>query len=320
MRRWTKSLVGLTAGLALTGCLDLSKRPSVTPQQRPAGLVAPKPAPKPPQGPSQESRALSAYYARVQSELLAQGLLRQDGGGPDTPFTSDMLVRNFTRIAFFDEYERGAGLQAARDTPGVLRRWPGPVRLTVEFGTSVPAERRARDRATVANYAARLKRVTGHPIGMSDASPNFHVLVMGEDDRAEAIPRVLEIVPNINPASLSILRNIPRSIHCLVIAFSSDQNDHDYRRAIALVRDEHPDLLRKSCMHEEIAQGLGLANDSPQARPSIFNDDDEFALLTTHDEMLLKMLYSPRLRGGMTQEEARPILRDMAEYLVGGSS
>ncbi len=312
--------VMMAAGLALTACLDAAAPPTVTPQVRPTGLIPPAPKPQPPQETSQESRALSAYYGRVQGELLAQGLLRQDGGGPDTPFTTAMLVRNFTRIAFFDEYERGAGLQAARGTPGVLRRWSGPVRLTVEFGKSVPAAQRTRDRATVAGYAARLKNITGHPIGMSDASPNFHVLVMGEDDRAQAIPRVLEIVPNINPASLSILRNIPRSIHCLVIAFSSDQNDHEYRRAIALVRAEHPDLLRKSCMHEEIAQGLGLANDSPQARPSIFNDDDEFALLTTHDEMLLRMLYSPRLRGGMGPEEAQPILRELANEMIGGDS
>ena len=35
-----------------------------------------------------------------------------------------------------------------------------------------------------------------------------------------------------------------------------------------LLVDDDPDLLRLSCMHEEIAQGLGLANDSPLARPS----------------------------------------------------
>ena len=44
---------------------------------------------------------------------------------------------------------------------------------------------------------------------------------------------------------------------------------------------------------------MGLANDSPDARPSVFNDDEEFAFLTRHDELLLKMLYDPRLRPGM---------------------
>ena len=64
---------------------------------------------------------------------------------------------------------------------------------------------------------------------------------------------------------------------------------------------------------------MGLANDSPAARPSVFNDDEEFALLTRHDELLLRMLYDPRLRPGMTEAEARPIITDIATELTGGS-
>ena len=54
--------------------------------------------------------------------------------------------------------------------------------------------------------------------------------------------------------------------------------------------------------------GLGLGNDSDTARPSIFNDDEEFALLTTHDEELLRLLYHPNLTPGMTLEQARPLI------------
>ena len=75
--------------------------------------------------------------------------------------------------------------------------------------------------------------------------------------------------------------------------------------------------MRHACIHEEVAQGLGLPNDSPYARPSIFNDDDEFALLTSHDEALLRMLYDPRLKNGMTVDEARPIVRILAREEMG---
>ena len=78
--------------------------------------------------------------------------------------------------------------------------------------------------------------------------------------------------------------------------------------------------MRLSCLHEELAQGLGLANDSPQARPSIFNDDEEFALLTPMDEYLLAMLYDPSLRPGMTEAEVRPIVYPLAARLLGGAS
>ena len=69
-----------------------------------------------------------------------------------------------------------------------------------------------------------------------------------------------------------------------------------------------------------LAQGLGLPNDSPRARPSIFNDDEEFALLTRMDEDMLRILYNPALRPGMSEAEARPIIYDLATKLVGGGS
>jgi hypothetical protein len=62
---------------------------------------------------------------------------------------------------------------------------------------------------------------------------------------------------------------------------------------------------------------MGLANDSPRARPSIFNDDEEFGFLTRQDEMLLKLLYDPRLHVGMSARDARPIVQQIAYELAG---
>jgi hypothetical protein len=303
---------GLTgfAALALSGCMAMPPSPpSTNPQPRPTGLApAPTPAPSA-SGPSARSRSLARYYSAVQADLLAQGLLRKGGGGVDTPYTDTDLMRNFERIAFYDEYARDGGFRRASDTPGGLRKWTGPVRMAVEFGANVPQDQRGLDQSMVTTYAARLSRITGHPIKANSSDPNFYVLFMSEDDRDQAVNRIKQIVPNIGANSLAMFRNLPRSIHCLVVAFSDSNNDYRYSRAIAFIRSEHPDLMRRSCVHEELAQGLGLANDSPQARPSIFNDDDEFALLTTHDEELLGLLYNPALTPGMSVQQARPIIR-----------
>ena len=75
-------------------------------------------------------------------------------------------------------------------------------------------------------------------------------------------------------------------------------------------------VLRQACLHEEITQALGLTNDSPTARPSIFNDDQEFALLTRHDELLLRILYDDRLEAGMSPEQAMPVARKIADELA----
>ena len=81
-----------------------------------------------------------------------------------------------------------------------------------------------------------------------------------------------------------------------------------YVPALAVKRAEHPPRIKLTCFHEEISQGLGLSNDSPNALPSVFNDNDNFALLTRYDEILLSILYYPSLNPGMTREAATPIL------------
>jgi hypothetical protein len=263
--------------------------------------------------PSAKSQALADYYSAIQADLLAKGLLRKDRGGADTPFSANTLERNFVQLAFYDEYARGKGFQRSTGKPGRLRRWAAPVRVSIEFGTGLSPESQKKTIRTVQNYLSQLSRITGHPISADKRDPNFHIFFMGEDDRSQLIARILEIVPNINPESTDIINGLPRSIHCLVFAFSDMENRFEYTRAIALVRNEHPDLLRTSCIHEEIAQGLGLANDSPQARPSIFNDDDEFAILTLQDELLLKLLYHPKLKTGMDLHAARPIVQELAK-------
>ena len=129
-------------------------------------------------------------------------------------------------------------------------------------------------------------------------------------------PKTRAVIPSLAPGDVAGITNMPRTTYCLVYALS-EGNSGAYTRAFAVIRAEHPDLLRLSCIHEEITQGLGLPNDSPRARPSIFNDDEEFAFLTAHDEMLLRILYSPELRPGMSPAEARPIVFSLARRLLG---
>ena len=313
-----KYLAGL-ASLALISCDAAPPSPTTTPQPRPAGLAPPAPKPVPPKAPSAASVELARYYGRVQADLLNRGLLRVDGGGVDTPYSDHNLVTNFEQIAFYDEYSRAGGLERSDGAAGGLRKWAAPVRIAVEFGASVPAKQRKTDAVTVAKYATRLARITGHPISVSPGNTNFHVLFMGEDDRDQLLIRLKQIEPGVNATTLSTIRNLPRSIHCVVAAFAVTENDYVYNRAVAIIRAEHPELTRRACIHEELAQGLGLANDSPRARPSIFNDDDEFALLTTHDEELLRTLYNPALKPGMSADEARPVIRQILAARTGPS-
>lgn len=303
-RSYRAALLGGLA-LALLGCA-----PS-TPV-----YTLPDPAPQASVQRSAQSEALARYYTDLQRDLARRGLLRQDDGR-EIAVSSRILARNFEAVALRDEYTAGSTGFVRRETASLLRRWEKPVRLQVSFGATVPETIRQADARFVDSFAARLQRVSGHSITVSDRDPNYLVLVIGQDDHAAAIREMAAFVPGLTPDVAASYMAFPRSMLCLVYGFSSGAGSSNYDRAVAIIRAEHPTVLRQSCLQEEITQGLGLANDSPHARPSIFNDDEEFAFLTAHDEKLLRILYDPRLRTGMSADQARPIIQQIASELSG---
>lgn len=319
MTRWGSTAVFGLGLMALTACAPVPPQQPVIAPPPEAPIETPVPITPVIAPPAVQDDALRIYYKRLENDLLNRGLLRTDGGGPDTPFTDTQLTRNFVRIALFDEYISDANGLRAKPTESKLRRWEQPVRMSVQFGNSTGAEQRAKDRAEVTNFAQRLSRITGLPITQTDNDPNYFVLFLSENDRLESEDRLRQMVPGIAQSSVRAILALPRDQLCIVVAFS-EPGRSEYTKAVAVIRDEHPDLLRKSCIHEELAQGLGLANDSPAARPSIFNDDEEFGLLTSHDELLLKMLYDRRFSSGMDAAQAGPIAQTIATELTGGSA
>jgi hypothetical protein len=286
------------------------------PQSAAAQQPPPIPLPRPSVSVSAQSLALVDRYVRTENGLRARGLLRQDSGGADAAFDADDLTATFLQVAMFDEYSPVSGTLIARATARPLRRWKDPVRIRIVFGPSVPDDVRAQDRRALADLVDRLARASGHDIALTDGRGNFQVYILNEDERRALTERLVETVPGMTPAVARTLRDLPPTEFCAVVGIYDDSSPAVLRRALAFIRAEHPPLLRLSCYHEELAQGLGLGNDSPAARPSIFNDDEEFALLTGMDELLLRILYDPRLQPGMTSAQALPIVETISTELL----
>jgi len=128
MGRWATVLPWAAA---LAGCETAEPVDPIPilPPTRPAGLVPPQPER------SESGLTLNRHYVRLETDPLAQGSMRKDGGGPNTPFNADDLARNFEAIVFYDEYRPSAGL--SKQSPGELgrlRRWNRPVRIGIGFG------------------------------------------------------------------------------------------------------------------------------------------------------------------------------------------
>ena len=288
-----------------------------------AGLMG-----RPPSGPQTappvaadgQSPELRRYYAAVEKRLLAQGLMRTDREVISAPVTVDRLVRDFIRIALKDEYTFRGGRFLQKENVSYLRRWQSPIRMTVIHGPSVAPGERAYDLAEIRRFTQRLTRLTGVPIRLVAPSerPNFLVLVLGAREQKTLGPRLVrQLLPVLGDSVIREMFSTPRSIFCAAYVTSAPEAPRGvYTHGAVIIKAEHPRLMRQSCIHEELAQSMGLPNDSPEARPSIFNDDEEFALLTRHDELLLRILYDPRLKPGMTAEEARPIVERIARELL----
>lgn len=304
----------LTVISALAGCAALDDLGTAeVPDLRPAIQPEPRPAR------SDDSFAQERFYRQVETNLLTQGLLRSDGGGPDVPFTDEMLARNFMALAFSEEFADTGGIVQASGRPSTLHRWEVPITLEPVFGATIPKDAATRDRDVVTAYAARLSRISAHPISVVESGGNFTLFVLHDQDMVTIGPRLRARMPEISDSEIAFVESLPLETYCVV--FTSDPaNDGRIARAIAIVRAELPPALRTSCYHEELAQGLGLANDSDFARPSIFKDDDEFGRLTDHDEALLSILYHPRLTPGMTEDTAAPIVLSIARSLTAPAS
>ena len=254
------------------------------------------------------------YYVMLEQKLTGGGLLKTNEGA-DAGFSARNLVTNFERIALYDEFQiRNRKLVRARKETRI-RRWEEPIRVSVNFGESFPEELQIADSMFILDYLKRLERLTGREIDVSQGQANFHIFVLNSEELSGIGAHLAKLsVPGDQLIGAQIANHPVESL-CSVFAVTDSRQDSRYLTAIVVVKAEHPDLLRRACYHEEIAQGLGLTNDSIEARPSIFNDNEEYAYLTFHDELLLRMLYDPRISSGMTRGQAMPVAEIVAHEL-----
>lgn len=253
----------------------------------------------------------TGVFNDLAADLQAQGHLRTDIRPPDARVTVDDLARNFHRIAFSYEFAFRNGKRIDGPLPKPLKRWRGEVRYRL-VGDGVTQA----DRAELAAFFARLAPLTG--LAFRPTSEKNEQLLISIATRAgrKALSRQFSASGNdAYRQRYDAWRRTPGWTCGATLSVARD-DPHRFAHAHVFLGNEARGIMRTSCLHEEIVQALGLTNDHPDARPSIFNDDQEFALLTVHDEVLLQALYDPRLKPGMSADEALPIARQVFAELL----
>lgn len=249
-------------------------------------------------------------YMKLTQNLGLDGALRTERAPADAPFTAEDLARTFRSIAFSYEFQFKNGKIVHKRLDRPLKRWGGTIRYHL-IGDGV----RGADRADIAELVAELSALTGLTFIATDGTHDLLISIASPEGEEAVATHLKEAGLKKHHRRYLLWRETPRWI-CGATLGRSPKNRNRLVFGHVFLSDTTKGRLRRSCLHEEITQTLGLTNDNAKARPSIFNDDQEFAFLTDHDAILLRILYDPALQPGMKADEAMPIVRRLAADLM----
>lgn len=210
----------------------------------------------------------------------------------------DFLVASFVELAMKNGY-------STRQNP--VRKWMTTVRYFIVH--RVGDEDLHRE--LIDAHFLHLAQITGLGIRPVEtlAAANFLVVLTSEGALESDLPRYF--------GTGSARRNQMVFRHSLCMATFATERSGAIVRAVAMIPVDaaraRADLV--SCVAEELTHAMGLGNDTLRALPSIFSRKSGLALLSGLDHLVLKMLYDPRIKPGINEKTALPVLKAIAaEY------
>lgn len=265
------------------------------------------------------------------ADRKAAGYLRTETRPADAGYSAETLARNFALAVLNPENSPlGRPLPAIGDADRHVRRWSEPINFLVV--ADVDARQEKMD-ARVDAFMGRLSAITGHPSykitrGKTPQSRQANLIIFyGSQWFMLGVPGGLRraLKADEDPDLQKFMDGFSRDFQawrlapspCAGTIYSSYGEEETGPKgtilsAFVYIRSEIPDDLLQTCIEEELSQTLGPIGDDDRIRPSLFNDDQEFARLTEHDEQILKILYDPMIRPGMEEEEALRLALEIA--------
>jgi hypothetical protein len=207
-------------------------------------------------------------------------------------------------IEAFDRVVYGTGLPWARER--ALRIEEQEVRLDL-YGAVTP-ERLALLQA----LAADLSLLTGLAIVVSPME--IAPAPLGNPAPGLAQFQLHLLPPQAFPALLdqSWIPQSTRASHARSLCSFVTRGRETIRGALILIDATLAEAAIRHCLVEETAQAFGAIDDTTLLDPSAFNDWGTLVdRLQPDDRRILRALYDPRLRPGMTRTEVLPLLPEL---------
>ena len=203
-------------------------------------------------------------------------------------FTDSEIVEGFLKVAFGAEYHLAGHVDR-------IRKYDGPVRV---FAEGSRADLKAQIAKIVADIAARVQHLD---IAMAESleDANVQVKLVRDRDLQKTIAtfygsaRAREIRSSLDPQCLSGFRK---------------NEKFEIERSDVILTVDNGDFVFFDCAYEELLQSLGPINDTSTVPWTMFNDNVSMGYFDVYDQYLLNLLYDPRIKPGMTVQEARAVL------------
>ncbi|NVJ91941.1 MAG: DUF2927 domain-containing protein [Methylocystaceae bacterium] len=194
----------------------------------------------------------------------------------------DTLIKQFNSVVFVNEHGKNGR------EPKPLIKWKGPIRYSPS-GTLT--------RKQVDNFFKLMNQI--------QQLTKLDMRMIKKGEKANLI------VSFISKAELA--KKVQKGINCY--GKIGANKDYIIINGNAFVPSDRPDKT-DHCLIEETVQLFGLANDSYVMQNSMFYEYSKRTSMSVSDMILLKALYDPRLKPGMTQAEAQPIVKTVLSEIL----
>ena len=204
---------------------------------------------------------------------------------PGSAFTDAQLTKGFQKTVFGAEYS-SFGWQS-----NMVKKYTKPVRVYIDNRSTI--DRRSQVKRFVRSLPQSIR---GLDVAIVDspAKANYRIYIV---DKARYKETVRKDVYRVRAMS------VPG--RCLVRVISGPSG---IKRSDAVIVANDGDFLFKRCLVEEVLQGLGPVNDNSGLTDSVFNDTSRHVSFTKHDRYILNMLYNPKIKAGMSEEDVQTVL------------
>ena len=192
------------------------------------------------------------------------------------------VIRYFNEVCLDAEFINSGN-------PNLLQKWVIPIRYAIE---GQPTEK---DMAVLENFEAWLNTIPGFP-GMAPAESQLATNLTIHFCTEQELLSILGDNFSGTDGGVTFWYNGANQIYTAVICYRTDLEQY----------------TRNSVILEEIYNGLGPVQDTNlRADSMIYSGFSTPQELTAVDELILKLLYSPEMKCGMTVTECEAVIRSL---------